>query len=304
LRGFANLSGNPFASQSIVTTGGGVAKVVNVPNLSALPPLSLYSFNALTSPGIPFLSDVNPASPITLAEIIGTKLPTDLTDVKPFARSILRGEVSNSTLPRTWSSSASYASSFDGTEINRLESSGILCGPETAGNHIQLVKGSILFAPSNDIVVGLREGKLSIPAGAILLVDSSEKGSTVFCLHQYPVRAAKIISEKRKISLTPGLVVVLTDSKGSNLDDVAPALRFVAYRNAGSDMVGSHIKAFFADFSIQSALTSVAPLRSMFNSANPTDRRRIDNILKNATILSDLDNVGRPYQRNTAQAGI
>lgn len=304
LYGFANLSGNPYVASTVLTTGSGNVSLLSVPNpaAAALAPLAALGFPALSSPGIPGGAQ-NPSA-INLAQILGTKLPTDLTDVEGAARRApLQGFVRHSLAPKVLPAVTSYAGSFDTAEVSKLESQGVLCGSETASNVIQLEKGTVLFSPTKNIVVKVHEAKVFIPSGALVMIDATADSSTVFCLHQSPINATRIFSPKQSMGISPGRLAVLTSGEAT-AEEIAPSLRFVAHRKPTSVAFDGAAKVFVAEFSLQSALTSVAPLRAMTLGRNETDKKNFDNMLKNAVILSDLDTSGLPYQRATVPNGL
>ena len=287
--GMPNVQSSPFAFASIFTTGKGLVILSVVPGVTTIFDKALIATIPVTN--------------LTTTEILANKLPTDVTDTESTGRrAILEGTISKIAIAsQQLFATSTSADSFNAAEMNRLAAQGAIVTGSSVSNFLKLEKGNVLFTPADDIVIALQEGTVYIPGGSVALVVETGHDAAIYCLHQPPLRNVKVVSANRTTALMPGRQMVLTRAKSGSFNSLDSSLRTIAHRNENSAVLGDGIRTFFADFSIESALMNVAPLRSMVDSSRPTDRRLVDRMLKDAVILSEIAFQSSPYQRNSTQ---
>jgi hypothetical protein len=149
---------------------------------------------------------------------------------------------------------------------------------------------------ANRAAVSHKAGKTSIvckPGAMALFVDNGET-VTVYCLDQRGSGDVRVTLDNKHVDLLPGQQFVVTEQQNEEFQDVNPC-HTISYRNPKAQFSGNGVKSYIADFSIVSAILAVRPLNKMLLSQDSHDQRRINELLKNATILSELTAVDGPY---------
>ena len=184
---------------------------------------------------------------------------------------------------------AIYAHNFGGDEANRLVRDGVLVGSNSVGNYIDLQSGNVLLTPEEDIVVGTNKGKISIAAGATVFISESNNDVVVYDLLQTKPKQVSMIINKHKMVMEPGRMLVATAQNTDDFEKLDINCHCVAYRNATTcDLNSKAVKAFVADFSIASALTTVQPLQRLTVSNHKEDKIALDRLIKGAVLLGDF----------------
>jgi hypothetical protein len=194
------------------------------------------------------------------------------------------------------------ASEIGGTETSNSNFSthqplgtGVITGSGTSNNYFNLDVGNVVFRPTNDIVVGTHEGNVSIASGSIVFVMETGHDVAVYNLHDTKSGGVKISMGGKQVTVHPGTSVVLTRQDKADFSKVNPGVR-IGHRNPVPVSMGEGVKAYYSEFSITSALYTVAPLKQMLASKSPADRKAAEHMLKNAVILSELSKSTSPFK--------
>lgn len=180
------------------------------------------------------------------------------------------------------------ASEFNANELAALANQGIAFGPRSDNKFFDLVKGFVLFMPTNNISVQTREGIVNIPKGAQVWIMETGADAAIYDLHDSPFTGyVKIVANKKELTLSPGKEVLLTRNATASFESLNPGRQF-GYRNLRSSDLGEGIKAYVADFSIAHGLSNVAVINSLVKSNDPAQRKAVWHMIKNAVILDDL----------------
>ena len=192
------------------------------------------------------------------------------------------------------------AGGFNADELNALSNHGIVFGPKTTGNFLDLIKGNVLFMPISNIGVQTREGLVSIPKGAIAWIMETGNDVAIYdmhdSLHTGPI---KVIANKKELTLSPGTQVLLTKNTTASFDSLNPG-NTIGYRNVKASDLGEGIKAYVCNFSIAHGLTNVHVLHDLLTSNDPAQKKTAWTMIKNATILDDL--TGADYKTGSQPA--
>jgi hypothetical protein len=172
---------------------------------------------------------------------------------------------------------------------------GIVTGSGTGKNFFNLDVGNVVFRPTNNIVVGTHEGTVDISSGSIVFVMETGHDVAVYNLHDTHAGGVKVNVGGKQITVSPGTSVVLTRQDKADFSKVNPGVT-IGHRNPVPVPMGDGIKAYYSEFSITSALYTVAPLRQMLASKSSGDRKAAHRMLKNAVILSELSKSTSPFK--------
>jgi hypothetical protein len=153
----------------------------------------------------------------------------------------------------------------------------------------------VLFTPKSDIIVGTQEGDVHIPAGSAVFIMETGNDVAVYDLHDSRTGSIKIVAGKRLLTLAPGRQVVLTRRLDDKFEEVNPGNR-IGFRKHKDVVLGEGIKAHVSEFSIPSAVATVAPIKKLLASNRPQDRKLVNQMLTNAVILSEMTAAVGPYR--------
>jgi hypothetical protein len=112
------------------------------------------------------------------------------------------------------------------------------------------------------------------------------------------MRSASVIVSAvgSRFMLTPGMSCILSADIGNPFRQVLQK-NDIAYRNSELHNLKNGLQALTSEFSVPSALQSVAELKRYFNSDNPEAYRIVSHILKTAAAKMQLKPGGAPYQK-------
>jgi hypothetical protein len=231
---------------------------------------------------------------------LDSKTPTDTTEVDNFANidqmvNPVVEEKNKSLASTLIEGSKTFRDEFADDEKSRLNLEHVLIGSNTQKNFFNLDKGNVVFNPSKDIVVQTHEGEVYIAAGSSVFVMENGHDVVFYNLHDGKHNAVTIISAKKKLTLEPGRMLVLSRQDTRDFEKITAGFHGIGYRNIKEVDLDSSIKAFYGDFSIPSALTLVVPLKKMFASSDPADRTVVDRILKTSVMLTNFTPSNSPF---------
>ncbi len=179
---------------------------------------------------------------------------------------------------------------FNDETMTFLQEAGLNCKGNGA-SELTISKGKVVLAPANDVSVKTNDGIVLICAGAIVYLVETGNDTAVFNLSDKNSGDVQILSGKKKISVFPGRVTVLTRDK-SEFSKIYPCPE-IACREGQSYEMGSGYTAHIAEFSIPSALSNVRILQSMLQSKDQHLRKSAVQVLKMGAI-SQIMSVGKP----------
>lgn len=160
---------------------------------------------------------------------------------------------------------------------------------QTAGHYYNLDQGNIVFAPTSNLVVGTHEGNVYIAGGSIAFIMETGHDVAIYNLHDSTSGGMQVVVNKKMMRVPLGSQLVLTRAEKPDFDKINPG-KGIAYRPPRTVEFGDGITGFISDFSLLSAMATVAPLRTMLK--DPQTRREACKVLKNAAILASLS-IGR-----------
>ncbi|MBS1993585.1 MAG: hypothetical protein JSS86_01095 [Cyanobacteria bacterium SZAS LIN-2] len=150
-----------------------------------------------------------------------------------------------------------------------------------------LEKGAMLLSPEQDTLIESPFGTVAVAAHSVALLVSYDRGLAVYDLHDSHTGAVAIRSHGAQVCLSPGRSAVLTQA-GGGFEEVNP-VRTVGYRNLTNKTLGDNTKVYQGEFALLSVINGLKPFGEMAHSDNAKTRKTIDNVLKTAAILMQLD---------------
>lgn len=186
------------------------------------------------------------------------------------------------------------AQSYGGDEALRLSRDGVYIGNNSVGNCINLEQGNILLIPDRTMVIDTNLGKISIAPQAQLFLSKTENELVIYDLLQTKPGQITVTVNHKKIVLTPASMLVLTGEQSQDFEHLKINCHAVAYSNAKEmPFNGSQIKAFMANFSVVSAMTSIGPLVRLTQSNNRQDKLALDRLAKSIVISGESIDIAK-----------
>lgn len=153
--------------------------------------------------------------------------------------------------------------------------------------------GNTLFAPNVDTVVETPNGSVKIAARSVVLVSNSNQGLAVFDLEDQHKGSVSVESNGHIVTLSPGRHVLLTPNHGAEFAQIN-AIETVAHKNVASSLKNG-MRAHVSEFSIPSAIDTVAPLKALVKSNHPEAKKIASRMMKTTAILVQIGGAGE-YQ--------
>ncbi|MBX9720417.1 MAG: hypothetical protein K2X81_03385, partial [Candidatus Obscuribacterales bacterium] len=179
-------------------------------------------------------------------------------------------------------------------QLKQFNQFGLITDHSRRDTNFDIAKGNVLFLPEKPLQVGFQNGKLELSPGAAVFVIDKGDDLAILDFHDTGSGSVRVVAGNRLMKLSPGKLLVLTKTDSKNFKDVHPIPK-VGFRNPKEHELGDGIKAFVADFSIPSAMISVAPLRNFMKNATGADKQMINKILKDSAIIGDITPTAGPY---------
>ncbi len=251
----------------------------NAPALALLNLLNLFNFSA------------NQQS--RLFEDLGTRVATDYT---PFTRYPwrpiqypLEGNVAVNRLAAAAAGQAVFGlTAFNANEVTALNQQGVVVGPATKDNYLDLIRGYVLFMPKGNINVQTREGNVAIPKGAVAWVMETGHDVAIYDLHDNLATGyIKVNVNNKVLTLSPGTQLLLTRNNEEDFESLNPGYE-IGYLNVQKRDMGDGIYAYVCRFPIASAISNVRIIHDLLASNDPAEKTTAMAMIKNAAILDDL----------------
>lgn len=182
-----------------------------------------------------------------------------------------------------------YAHVFSDYETNWLANSGVIIGPESRNDFIDLENGNVLLSPEQDIVVSTHKGKVYIGSGTTVFLTECGNNVVVYDLVQSKPKQISVVVGRDRLIMKPGQMLVLTEQNINDFEKLEANCHAVAYHNARPlDLDNGTVNAFVANFSIPSAMVTIQPLKRLIISKNEEDKSLLDKLMKSAVLAGDL----------------
>jgi hypothetical protein len=160
---------------------------------------------------------------------------------------------------------------------------------------MNLEQGIVMFAPTeNDMRVRTAHGVVDIAAGSLVSIESSSNSTIIRNLHDGKDGAVRCLEGSDSVKLGVGFELVLTIDLATIKADVQGGSR-IASRNSTSTKLSNGLTAQLSEFSLVSALANDQTLHALLHSSSKEDRKRFNQIAKNACILSTISTKRGPY---------
>jgi mucin-19 len=275
------------------------------------PPVIPYAIT-VPSPNLQPIISSAPATAIALQKTVLTAGNTGITPVLQ-ATSLASPANASAFTPTALTTDLNfYASDFSpaniSTNINTAlsgETQSALAGSATvsrnarqdsgASSNQNLDQGALLLSPTENTHIATPYGDVTVQAGSVALLISSDKGLAVYDLHDRHRGAVTISQGLHKVDLIPGQSAFINlKAQCSNFEQANPAA-FVAYRGLRSRALDERFTLHQAEFDSISMIKGLTPLHKMAHAEAATGRRTVATVLKTAAILQSLNQGGEAF---------
>lgn len=155
---------------------------------------------------------------------------------------------------------------------------------------------SRLFAPSQTTDVKTEFGTVTVHPGAIVVIAGTDKAAVVYNLHEAKTGDVVVNAGTRHIPVRMGEHTAVTDSSVRMYTGINPPTG-VTHREIERGDLGNGFAVFSSEFSIVSALNNLKAVSALKNSANPSERRLYQRLLKDAAILMQTGGARGAYRQ-------
>ncbi|MBS1997610.1 MAG: hypothetical protein JSS86_14915, partial [Cyanobacteria bacterium SZAS LIN-2] len=290
LGGGVNITADPPGPADGIVATDATHALVQAPLLVSAAPAPI---KATLAPAVSITT-----SPVTLKGEIEQTAPAQIS-----APLNLQSLAQNMSLPAMASLAASVSARQQG-QLGWISDTELASGEIPAmmsGACAPLERGSVVFAPTKDIVVQTAYGPLEIAAKSVVLVMSFRHGLAIYNLHDLRANAVciKVNDSDKKIALIPGRAAVITGTNVRAFEQINPAQLF-AYRNLRCRNIGESKQVFLSEFHTLQAISCVQPLKEMLRSKDAGAQKISGQLLKTSAILLQLggarfEQIPRPH---------
>ncbi|MBS1989860.1 MAG: hypothetical protein JSS83_05035 [Cyanobacteria bacterium SZAS LIN-3] len=165
--------------------------------------------------------------------------------------------------------------------------------PAQVTKAVKLKRGSVIFAATRDTVVNTPAGTIKVAANSVAMVMAFSEGVAVYNLFDKHKDAIIFETAKKRISIMPGGMTIVSTGAGKNLALINPT-QTIGYRNLQTSMLDDNVQTFSGQFSMRHAIVNILPLRDMIRSKDAQASKIGCYLLKTAAILDQLN--GADYQ--------
>ncbi|HMY56225.1 MAG TPA: hypothetical protein PK671_24870, partial [Candidatus Obscuribacter sp.] len=170
---------------------------------------------------------------------------------------------------------------------NKLARAGVSIRAGKGTANFELEYGTLLLAPSKNVVLKTNHGSLEIAAGSKVIIETSAEFTAIRTLHDRKPGDVRLISGSDAIEVNLGWQLVATNQTKR------PALDFchstgVAIRNLSSQTLANGMRIHSSEFSVTASLVNDKTLQALRQSKEKADQKHYSQIVKDACILSSL----------------
>ncbi|MBX9723606.1 MAG: hypothetical protein K2X81_19535, partial [Candidatus Obscuribacterales bacterium] len=177
----------------------------------------------------------------------------------------------------------------------QMQSLGVSLSRGADGNTFSFDKGNVVLRPSSDLVINAGDVKITVGAGTTVLLMKVGNDVVVCDLHDAHTGDVSVSAGRYSIKLTPGEQFLVTSNQTESFDSINPNQK-VAYRNLSKHQLGNGKTGYLSEVSIVSALGAISAMQKLSKSSDPSDRRALAQMMKNAAIKSMMQNYKGPFK--------
>ena len=225
-----------------------------------------------------------------LRSALGSDSPDDRPDMQDELAA-----TSNIDIAETIAASLIQETKFDNEDLKKIDRSNIIIGNQSRQNKLHLTSGNALFTPNRDITVLTEIGEIDIARGSTVFIMKSASGLvSVYDLHDTGNSKVVIRAGNNRLKLSPGMQITLCNSldqfKQANLGYLIP------HRKLQREVLSAGLNVYSGGFSIQCAIVRIQPLRNRLLSADKSNYKETNRLLKDFVILRDLSQGSPPFE--------
>ena len=159
-----------------------------------------------------------------------------------------------------------------------------------------LAKGSVLTLSAKDTVVKTPFGDVKIAGRSLALVMAWKRGIAVYNFDDRHQDSVVVSTAGKQVSIRPGTSAVIVADSVQAFEHINPA-QLVAYRRTTEQQLDQGLKAYRSEFSMQTAIAALKPLRAMIVSNQKETRTVVDHFLKTTVIMMQLQSGGENFRQ-------
>jgi hypothetical protein len=141
-----------------------------------------------------------------------------------------------------------------------------------------------LIMPKEEVIFLTKFGQVRIQEGAMALLIDDDHAATIFDLHDAHGKSVTVESNGKVYHLAPGKTITLCPTSVKDFISIN-RMKYVAYRQMKNEEVTPDIRAFRADYQVQSLISHYPGFRRLLSSKDSRERHLADQVLKTAMIV-------------------
>jgi hypothetical protein len=157
-----------------------------------------------------------------------------------------------------------------------------------------LSTGSTLVSADHAMTIETPFGQVKLAAGSVVLTVLNKDGLAIYNVHDAHRDDVHVIVDGHSMPVPISHHLMITS--GKSYEDVNP-IENITHRDMKSDALKGGLNVFRSQFSISSAISGVSALHDMLHSADPTERKMINRLVKDAAVLMQTSAVYGAYKR-------
>ncbi|MBX3151686.1 hypothetical protein KF728_16140 [Candidatus Obscuribacterales bacterium] len=191
----------------------------------------------------------------------------------------------------------SAASNSAAANLAALNSSA--ASPTTARANLahNLKNGSAVFVPAHNMIVNTPHANISVAAGSVVLVVSSENGTAVYDLHDSKKEAVQVAFHDQKLALSPGRHMTISSTEKRCYADANQA-ESIFHRGVVSAKTAHGGSLFTSEFAVNTAIDCVPALAKLMTSNHPECAKVAARLTKTQAVILYVSQGAEEFQQH------
>lgn len=161
-----------------------------------------------------------------------------------------------------------------------------------------LTNGSAVFVPVHNMTVNTPHAKISVAAGSVVLVVSSENGTAVYDLHDAKKDAVHVAFHDQKLTLSPGRHMTVSATEKRCYADANQA-ESIFHRGVVSARTAHGGSLFTSEFAVNTAIDCVPALAKLMTSKHPECAKVAAKLTKTQAVILYVSQGAEEFQQHS-----
>lgn len=177
-----------------------------------------------------------------------------------------------------------------GTEAFRqLKEAGIAVHESSQTGYLNISAGNLVVCPRKKLVVASNDVSVHLKKGCSVFLSKENNNFAVLNLNENWPGGVRVLANKYLITVAPGHMLFFSeiDSDTKSENAVHHSCLCINHEEMQCKKLTNNLVAYGTEFSIESAIKHIEPLKEMMKSKKRWQRRLINRLLLNAVLLNE-----------------